>query len=202
MALYYGMTTLMDKNIGRILDKLDELGLAENTLVVFTSDHGHFLGQHGLWAKGPFHYEDLVRVPFLVRHPHQTQRGAQSDALQSLVDLAPSFLEFAGAPVPGAMQGVSQNAVWRGETEAVREAALVEFQHQPTKLHLQTLVTPTHKLTIYRGASYGEIYDLQHDPNERHNLWDDVALRGRLLEEMAQADLARQTPPVPRIAHA
>ena len=95
IAVYYAMTTLMDKYIGVILDKLEALGLAENTLVLFTSDHGHFYGQHGLIAKGPFHtgpYEDLIKVPYIVRMPGRTPAGRRSEALQTLVDLAPSFL--------------------------------------------------------------------------------------------------------------
>ena len=77
MAIYYGMISLMDKYIGRILDSLDELGLAENTLVVFTTDHGHFFGHHGLIAKGAFHYEDMVKVPFIVRWPGTGPRRAR-----------------------------------------------------------------------------------------------------------------------------
>ncbi|MDX1681507.1 MAG: sulfatase-like hydrolase/transferase, partial [Phycisphaeraceae bacterium] len=89
MACYYGMVSFMDHEIGRILDTLDEQGVADNTLIVFTTDHGHFLGQHGLTAKGPFHYEDLLRLPFLVRWPDRVPAGTTSDALQGLVDLAP-----------------------------------------------------------------------------------------------------------------
>src|SRR5690606_37551505 len=85
MAVYYGMISFMDQQIGRILDRLDELGLAENTLVVFTTDHGHFLGQHGLIAKA-FMYDDNLRLPFIVRWPGQVPAGATSDALQSLAD--------------------------------------------------------------------------------------------------------------------
>src|SRR5690606_28002608 len=71
MAIYYGMTSFMDDQIGKILDTLDRLGIADNTIVVFGTDHGHFLGQHGLFHKGAFHYEDLLRLPFLVRWPGQ-----------------------------------------------------------------------------------------------------------------------------------
>ena len=75
MAVYYGMVSFMDQQIGRILSSLDDAGLAEDTVVVFTTDHGHFLGQHGLIAKGAFHYEDLIRVPFLVRWPGRVPAG-------------------------------------------------------------------------------------------------------------------------------
>lgn len=75
------MVSLMDRYIGRILDKLDELGLTEDTLVVFTSDHGNFYGHHGIVAKGAFHYEDLIRVPFIVRPPGRVPAGRRSNAL-------------------------------------------------------------------------------------------------------------------------
>ena len=97
MAVYFGMISLMDACIGRVLDRLDELGMAENTIVVFTTDHGHFLGHHGLIAKGPYHYEDVLRVPFVVRWPGGgVKAGVESEAIQSLVDLAPTFLSAAG----------------------------------------------------------------------------------------------------------
>src|SRR5690625_6435830 len=88
------MVSMLDKYIGKILDKVEELGIADNTLIVFTSDHGHFYGQHGLQFKGGFHYEDLIKVPFIVRYPGKVPAGKQSDAMQSLVDLAPTFLDF------------------------------------------------------------------------------------------------------------
>ncbi|RPJ39833.1 MAG: sulfatase, partial [Chloroflexi bacterium] len=108
MACYYGMMSLIDIEIGRILDALDRLGIAENTLVVFTTDHGHFLGQHGLIAKGAFHYEDLLRTPMIVRCPGRVPAGRVSAALQSQVDFAPTWLAAAGLPIPGLMQGENQ----------------------------------------------------------------------------------------------
>ena len=96
IAIYYGMISRMDHYIGRIVDHLASLGLAENTQVVFTSDHGHFSGHHGLTAKGPYHYEDVIRVPIIVRQPGKVPAGKISDALQSLVDYAPTFLSCAG----------------------------------------------------------------------------------------------------------
>lgn len=78
VTTYYGMISLMDKYIGAILDKLDALGLADNTLIVFTSDQGHFFGQHGLQAKGGFHYEDLIKLPFIVRYPGVIPAGREA----------------------------------------------------------------------------------------------------------------------------
>jgi arylsulfatase A-like enzyme len=205
MAVYYGMISFMDGQIGRILDRLDELKIADNTIVVFTTDHGHFLGHHGLTAKGAFHYEDLIRLPFLVRAPGQASTGRLSSALQSLVDLAPTFLDAAGAPVPGMMQGVSQLAVWRGEAERARSSVFVENRHQPTALHLRTYVDDRYKMTVHRGTDEGELYDLVEDPGEIHNLWADPAsgdLRACLMERWIQAEIAREPTRYLRIAHA
>ncbi|HEY3332137.1 MAG TPA: sulfatase-like hydrolase/transferase [Capsulimonadaceae bacterium] len=205
MAIYYGMISFMDEQIGRILDKLDELGIAENTLIVFTTDHGHFLGQHGLMAKGAFHYEDLLRVPFLVRCPGMVPAGQSSDALQSLVDLAPTFLDAAGARIPRNMQGVSQLGVWRGIQPTARDNVIAEFRHQPTTLHLRTYVDDRWKMTIYHGQDYGELFDLQSDPEERHNLWDDAnhqADRTRVMHRFLNAELQREPMVSPQVAGA
>ncbi|HET7559340.1 MAG TPA: sulfatase-like hydrolase/transferase [Limnochordia bacterium] len=205
MAIYYGMISFMDRAIGRILTALDRLGLAENTLVVFTTDHGHLLGQHGLIAKGAFHYEDLLRLPFLVRYPGQVPAGGTSGALQSLVDLAPTFLHAAGLAIPGAMQGVDQLAVWRGEAERARAHVLVENRHQPTQVHLRTYIDDRYKLTVYRDQPYGELFDLVADPGEINNLWDDpaaAALKARLLHAFVNAEIVREGMRMPRIAGA
>ena len=204
MAVYYGMIGFMDREIGRILDRLDRHGLAEDTLVVFTTDHGHFLGQHGLTAKGAFHYEDLIRLPFLVRFPGRVPAGAENASLQSLVDLAPTFLRAAGLPVPGRMQGRDQLPAWAGGA-AVRGCAVVENRHQPTRLHLRTYVGPRYKITVYRDQPYGELFDLVADPCEVRNLWDDAgsaALKAQLLLEATQAEIAREPTEMPRIAGA
>lgn len=205
MALYYGMISFMDDHIGRILDALDERGLSENTLVVFSTDHGHFLGQHGLTAKGPFQYEDAIKVPFLVRWPGQVLADTQSAALQSLVDLAPTFLSAAAQPIPVRMQGVNQLPVWRGETTATRDSVIVEFRHEPTTIHLRTFITQRWKITAYRDQSYGELFDLENDPDERRNLWGDsqfASVKTELFQQWLNAELQREPMEMPRIMHA
>ncbi len=205
MAIYYGMVSFMDDAIGQILDALDRLGLSDNTLVVFSTDHGHFLGQHGLNAKGAFHYEDLVRVPFIVRYPGRVPAGQTSEALQSLVDLPSTFLASAGVSIPGAMQGVNQLGVWRGEEQSARDCAIVENRHQPTKVHLRTYIDERYKITVYRDHDYGELFDLEEDPGELRNLWDEPsasALRSRLLLKFMQAEIQREPTRMPRIAGA
>ena len=205
MAVYYGMVSLMDWGVGQLLEALDRLGLADSTLVVFTTDHGHFLGQHGLWYKGAFHYEDLLRLPMLVRCPGSVPAGAVSDALQSQVDFSPTLLAALGLQVPGMMQGRSQWDVWCGRAREARDHVLVENRHQPTALHLRTFVDRRWKITVYRGHDYGELFDLESDPDERCNLWDDAAHGGvkrELLLRFVQAEMEREPTRLPRIAGA
>ncbi|HET59237.1 MAG TPA: DUF4976 domain-containing protein [Chloroflexi bacterium] len=204
MAAYYGMVSLMDAEIGRILDKLDELGIADNTLVVFTSDHGHFLGQHGLIAKGAFHYEDLLRVPLLARYPARIPAGAVSDGLQSIIDLPATFLSAAGIEVPGFMQSQDQLDIWAGRQPS-REWVMVENRHNPTSVDLRTLITDCYKITVYRDADYGELFDLQDDPQELHNRWDDpdyATIKASLLLTFVQAEIQKEPTRMARIAHA
>lgn len=204
-ASYYGMISLIDQEVGRLLDHLDRLGIAENTLVIFTTDHGHLIGQHGLIAKGVFHYEDILRLPFIVRQPGTVPAGRVSTSMQGLVDLAPTFLQAAGQTIPGMMQGVSQWDVWRGEAEKARDNVIVENRHNPTKVHLRTYINDRYKLTVYRGQTYGELFDLKEDPGEHRNLWADPAsraLKGQLMEAFIQAEIAREPTRMARIAAA
>jgi arylsulfatase A-like enzyme len=205
IAIYYGMISFMDHQIGRILDSLDDLGIVDNTIVVFTTDHGHFLGHHGLNAKGAFHYEDLIRLPFVVRAPGLVPGNRRSNAIQSLVDLAPTFLDAAGASVPGLMQGVSQWNVWQGQADRARDWAIVENRHQPTRLHLRTYVEDRYKITVYRGEEYGELFDLVGDPGETRNRWADPdysGVKADLMQRWLQAEISREPTRFPRIAHA
>ncbi|MFR9708098.1 sulfatase [Paenibacillus sp. MB22_1] len=205
VATYYGMISMMDKYIGRILDRLDELGLAEDTIVVFTTDHGHFFGQHGLQAKGGFMYEDLIKLPFIVRYPGKVPANVQSDALVSLVDLAPTFLSFAGLPIPVWMTGVDQSAVWTGSKSSARDHIICEFRHEPTTIHQRTYVDQRYKLTVYYNQPYGELFDLQEDPGELNNRWNDPSyanLKSELLLKYVWAELGKEPLAMPRIYHA
>jgi arylsulfatase A-like enzyme len=203
IAVYYGMVSFLDQGVGKILDHLDQQGLTDDTLVVFTSDHGHFLGQHGLTAKGAFHYEDLIRIPMLARFPGRIPAGHTTASLQSLVDLAPTFLTAAGLPVPLDMQGVDQLAVWTGAEPRARDHVIVENRHQPTRVHLRTYVEDRYKLTVYRDEVVGELFDLVDDPAEIHNRFADPAaavVLGELRARFLNAELRREASRYPRIA--
>ena len=206
LAIYYGMISKMDHEIGKTLDKLDELGIAENTLVVFSSDHGHYLGNHGLIKKGAFHYEDGIKVPFIVRWPGEVPAGKTSRAIQGLIDLPCTFLDACGIDVPGGMQGVSQLDVWRGRADKARDDVLVENRHQPTAVHLRTYIDQRYKMTVYRDRmEWGELFDLEQDPDELHNRWDDAdyaSVKADVLHRFVNAEVRREPTRMPRIAGA
>jgi uncharacterized sulfatase len=202
MATYYGMISCMDKYIGKILDKLDELGLADNTIVVFSTDHGHFFGHHGLHHKGAFHYEDQIKLPFIVRYPGQVPAGRVSSAMQSLVDLAPTFLSFTDIEVPLDMTGVDQKDVWLGTKEQARDHIICEYHHEPTTIHLKTYVNDRYKITLYYNQTYGEMFDLKEDPEEVRNLWNDPAyskLKEELMFKYIWAELGKEPMRMPRL---
>lgn len=205
MAVYYGMMSFLDQEVGRILDHLDELGIAENTLIVFTTDHGHFLGQHGLVAKGPFHYEDMLRIPFIVRWPGKVAEGVVDSGIQTLLDLAPTMLDAAGVENFPAMQGISQLAYWQNKEPAPRDHAFCENRHNPVMPHVTSYIGKRYKISVYRNGDHGEIFDLELDPNELTNLWTDpdyTDLRADLLQKMVQGILAAEPMKSIRVAQA
>ena len=195
-AYYYSMVRLIDQQMGRILEAMERHALAENTLVVFTTDHGELLGDHGLWMKGPYHYEQLVRIPMIVRWPQGFARGLRVGSLLSQVDIVPTILAAAGVAGREELDGVDAGEMLRGDLDAVREDVLIECVDDPEKLRLKTVVTAERKLTWYAGQPWGELYDLAADPAEKINRWDDPAYaadKARLL-----ARILDQTEPLER----
>ena len=215
-AHYYGLIEMIDYQLGRILDALKRNGQEENTVILVTADHGEALGDHGMWGKGPFHYDSVVRVPLLVSWPGRFREGQVHDSVVSLVDFAPTILEIAGVPIPEGnappvpvspdapqpWPGHSLVPVLEGRDGAGRGRALIEDDQDKLGFRVRTLVTERYRLTAYSGRSYGELFDFREDPGELRNLWDDPAhratrdeLRLELLEEImeTQPALPRQT---------
>ncbi len=205
IAYYYGMISMMDHYIGKTLDQVEALRIADTTLIVFTTDHGHYYGQHGLYAKGAFHFDDGIRVPLIASLPGSIPEGRRSAALQSLVDLPPTFFTFSGIDHPWHFAGVDQYEVWRGEKERTRDHVIVENHHQPTTIHQKTYINDRYKVTIYCNQTYGELFDLKEDPGEERNLWDVAEyseLKNELLVKFLHGELAKESIPMPRIAGA
>ena len=174
MQDYLATIQSVDDNVGRLLDFLDADGLAKNTIVIYTSDQGFFLGDHGLFDKR-FMYEESLRMPFLVRWPGVIKAGTRSDAIALNADFAPTFLDAAGLPVPADMQGRSLVPVLRGRTPADwRSSMYYRYYHDPgdhnTRAHYGVR-TRTHKLIHFWKKDQWELFDLVADPFELHNLY-------------------------------
>ncbi len=177
IANYYGQISLIDHNIGRILIALAETGLDADTLVIFTSDHGDWLGDHGLILKGPMHYEGLLRVGLIARGPGVSVGGIVDEPVSTL-DLGATFYDYAGADALLPQHGRSLRPLLQGATET-RDYALNEWELLPSRagvqLSLRTVRTKTHKLTLDLRSDEGELYDLANDPFELENRYHDPA---------------------------
>jgi len=174
MQDYLATVQSVDDNVGRVLDYLDRSGLARNTIVIYTSDQGFFLGDHGLFDKR-FMYEESLRMPFLVRWPAAIKPGSRSDAMALNIDFAETLLDAAGVAVPNAMQGRSMLAIWRGRTPSDwRTSMYYRYYHDPgdhnTRAHYGVR-TRTHKLIYFWKKDQWELYDLVNDPMEMNNIY-------------------------------
>jgi arylsulfatase A-like enzyme len=175
MQDYLATVQSIDDGIGRVLEFLDSNRLAKHTIVIYTSDQGFFLGDHGLFDKR-FMYEESLRMPFLVRWPAAIKAGRRSDAIALNVDFAPTLLDAAGVRVPADMQGRSLLPVLRGRTPpGWRTSMYYRYYHDPgdhnTRAHYGVR-TSTHKLIHFWKKDQWELFDLVRDPFELHNLFD------------------------------
>ena len=176
MQDYLACVQSVDDNVGRVLDWLDSNGLRDSTIVIYTSDQGFFLGDHGLYDKR-FMYEPSLRMPLLVRWPGVIKPGSVQAAMAINADFAPTFLAAAGAAVPPDMQGRSLVALLKGERPTDwRTSMYYRYYHDPghhnTAAHYGVR-TETHKLIHYWRQDQWEMYDLSKDPTEMHNLYAD-----------------------------
>ena len=183
-AAYYAMIEHLDWALGQLVAALEETGQRENTIVLYTSDHGELLGDHGLIFKGCRFFEGAVRVPLLIAWPAGFARGLVSEALVEEVDIAPTLLEAAGLDVPRYMQGVSLVPILRGEADpgAHKEWVICHFNRSDDYLvgtvtertHATMTFDGRHKLVVYHGHDLCELFDLDADPGEFDNLWDET----------------------------
>ena len=191
---YFRTLLAVDDNLGKLLDLLDELKLADNTVVVFTSDNGYYLGDHGLGDKRSA-YDESLRIPFLVRYPKLAAAGSTRDEMVINIDIAPTFLDLAGVPVPSQMQGRSLKPLLAGEKNPDwRKAWFYEYFYErgfgpPTILAVRT---DAHKIIKYPGHDdWTELFDLKADPYEKNNLYADPAAAE--LRKQMEAEFEKQS---------
>mgnify|MGYP001818305827 CR=1 FL=1 len=177
---YYRLVKSVDDNVARVLEYLDESGLAENTLVLYTSDQGFSLGEHGFYNK-QWMYEGPMHQPLLVRYPGVIKPGQVHESMVNHVDLAPTLLDYAGLPIPEDLQGYSLKPILEGKAKKVRDASYYHFYSHGKRLpEMIGVRTATHKLIHYPGmeGSYQwEMFDLVEDPDEMKNLYGNPEYR-------------------------
>jgi uncharacterized sulfatase len=189
---YYRLVKSVDDNVARVLEYLDESGLADNTLVIFTSDQGFSLGEHGLYNK-QWMYEPSLHQPLLVRYPSVIEASTVHTSMVNHVDLAPTLLDFAGLPIPDDLQGFSLKPILKGKADKVRDASYYHFYSHGKRLpEMVGVRTDQYKLIHYpemKGPYQWELFDLEKDPDEMQNLVHNPefkALRERMELELIQ----------------
>lgn len=198
-ASYYAMIELVDEQFGRILDHLESTGQRDNTIVIFMSDHGEMLGDHGLVLKGCRFYEGAVRVPLAISWPGHFEQGLISDALVELIDVYPTILEAVGEVVPDGTQGKSLIPILTGSVlpDDHRDFVWSEYIdsiNRPDGTRAFMYRDRRWKLITYHGNGISELYDLKADPNEFEDLWDDpryVNIKADLLSRSFDALVMR-----------
>jgi arylsulfatase A-like enzyme len=201
-ALTAGSIALIDDCIGGVLSTLQASGRADDTVTIFTSDHGEHLGDHRLLLKGSEQYDQVIRVPFVWSDPatrgSAKLSGVRSGAIGSTIDISATVLDHAKvAPYVG-IQGRSLLPVITGETSTARPAAFVQYDHQRVNdalggvPRIHTLVDERWRLSVFDGVTWGELYDLENDPGEFRNLWDDAAhasVKAALIERLLRIEI-------------
>jgi len=185
----------IDDNVGRLLDFLDAEGLADDTLVIYTSDQGFYLGDHN-WFDKRFMYEESLRMPFLVRYPREIAAGSVCEALAQNIDFAPTFLDYAGQAAPADMDGVSLRPLYQGRTPADWRESIYYHYYEYPAVHMVKrhygVRTKRHKLIhFYHDIDAWELFDLRKDPHELKSVYDDPAYAQVRKELEAELDRLR-----------
>ena len=201
IAAYYATIEHIDAELGRLLSWLDETGQRENTLILFNADHGDMGGDHGLFQKGPYLYDPAVRVPLLMSWPGTLPAGRKYDTLVEQVDIVPTIHELLGLGIPERVQGRSLVPLFTGQRlpHDFREGVYSEYYNsnpaqtspQRKRAYATMWRTRDHKIVVYHGEDFGELYDLQRDPDEFENRWDDPDYADARFELMKQCFDAR-----------
>lgn len=178
MQDYLSTIQSVDDGVGQVLDYLKENGLEENTIVIYTSDQGFYLGEHG-WFDKRFMYEESFRTPLLIKYPKEIKAGGRSSDLVQNLDFAATFLDYAGAPIPEDNQGLSLRKITKGDNTDWRDALYYTYYEHPSEHNVHRhygVRTDGYKLIhFYHGMDHWELYDLKNDPQEMRNEYGNEA---------------------------
>jgi arylsulfatase A-like enzyme len=200
MKDYLRCIASVDDNIGRVLDYLDESGLAKNTVVIYSSDQGFYLGEHG-WFDKRFMYEESFGTPLVARWPGVIQPGRVNDDLVSNLDFAQTFLDIAGVKQPSDMQGASLKPIMLGETPTNWRKSLYYHYYEYPAVHSvrrhEGVAGKRYKLLHFYDLDEWELYDLKKDPHEMKSEYDNPEYAGIVAELKAELQRLRAFYKVP-----
>ena len=198
MRDYLATAASVDESIGRVLQHLESIGELDNTIIVYTSDQGFFLGEHG-WFDKRFMYEECQRMPFLVRYPKSVKAGSVTSAIAMNIDFGPTFLDYAGVEIPEDMQGRSLRPVLDGNGTIPadwREAAYYHYYEYPAehsvKRHYGIRTADCKLIHFYNDIDQWEMYDMTADPKELNNVYDDPAYASKRAQMHALLEKVQQ----------
>lgn len=203
IAKNYGMISMVDHQIGRIIAYLKANDLYDNTIIVFLSDHGDYMGDHGMLRKALLPYDGVYRVPTIWRIPHGV-RGC-TPALHGSVDLMPTLLDLVGATIPDSVQGVSQAPVLTNQDTQTRACVYAEYDDTPMGQRVRFLRDERYSFAYSYGADYGWLFDMHNDPQQQHNLFADDAfaeLRNGFFQKLAKESIQAEPWLPKKVSHA
>ena len=196
IAHSYGMVSLLDKHIGRVIDTISRLGLQDDTVVIFTTDHGEHLGDHGFIYKAAV-YDELIHLPLIWWSPSRFAQPRRQQGIVSHIDLMPTILDLAGIDGPRGVQGISYKAGLQIAEHPGRDWAYLEDDEGNDTTYMRTVWTPHCRLTYYLPEAEGDMFDLDSDPDEFINRWNDPAyrsLRNEMMELLLRATIESADP--------
>jgi len=194
-ARYFGLVSHLDAQIGRILDYLDELGIADSTAVFFNADHGHMIGEHGFTHKGGVLFEGVSHIPTVIRWPGRIEPGTVVDGLVDGADVMPTLLDIAGCPVPETIPGKSMLPLAEKKCAAIRDHVFIEWDDYGFAVR-----DTRFKVCWWDCDDDGELYDLAADPLEKINLFHDKNFTEKRDELLAVLNEWRESTGIPRVA--
>ena len=202
MEDYLSTIESVDESVGQLLDYLDANGLADNTIVVYTSDQGFYLGEHG-WFDKRFMYEESLSTPMLIRYPNSIKKGWVSDKLVQNLDIAQTFLDYAGVKAPSDMQGLSMRPILEQSSDEWRDAVYYHYFEYPgihaVKRHYGVATDRYKLIHFYYDNDEWELFDLKNDPQELNNLYGQEAYADITQELKTRLTALRQQYDVPSI---
>jgi arylsulfatase A-like enzyme len=194
-ALTCGMISMVDDAVGQVMCSVSPIAERDETIVMFNSDHGDHLGDHRLLLKGAEHYEQIIRIPFIWSDP-TAPSGTRIKELAQTIDLPKTILERASIEPCFGMQGINLLPVMNGEPG--HKSVLIQYDHQVSTAgigphpRVHTILYEQWRMSLFVGLNWGELYDLESDPNEFHNLWDvreSAEVKSAMLEQLARAEI-------------